>query len=203
MKSKLKFLLITVLVLSFSACKNTKNDAVKTDDTGFTIVDSTATIKWTAYKTSEKLPVSGVFKTIEITKSKQALTAELALDSLQFNIPVSSLFSNNPERDGKLVNLFFGVMENTSVLTGTIHLEGDKMGSLEVLMNGVTKSLPLTFTSAGDTIHFKGVMNLPDWNIGEAFDSLKKACFDLHKGKDGISKTWDDVLIEASIVVKK
>jgi polyisoprenoid-binding protein YceI len=204
MKSKLKLLLITVMVLSLSACKNAKNDAEKTAETGFTVVDSTATIKWTAYKTTEKLPVSGVFKTINITNSKQAQTAELALDSLQFSIPVSSLFSNNPERDGKLKDLFFGIMANTSLLNGTIHVEGDKMGSLEVVMNGVTKSLPLTFTTAGDTIHFSGVMNLPEWNVTEAFASLNKACFDLHKGKDGISKTWDDVLIEASVVsVKK
>lgn len=200
---KIKILLLTFLVLSLNACKNATKVSEKNSENNYQVVDSTASVKWTAYKTTEKLPVSGVFKTIEITKSKQAQTAELALDSLQFSIPVSSLFSNNPERDGKLVNLFFGIMANTSMLTGTIHLEGDKMGSLEVLMNGVTKSLPLTFTSAGDTIHFSGVMNLPQWNVNEAFDSLKKACFDQHKGPDGISKTWDDVLIEASIVVKK
>ncbi len=94
-------------------------------------------------------------------------------------------------------------MASTSLLTGTIQVDGDNMGSLEVVMNGVTKSLPLTFTSDGNTINFKGVMSLPDWNIGDAFESLIKACFDQHKGKDGISKTWDDVLIEASVNVSK
>lgn len=200
---KIKMLLLAFLVLSLSACKNPTKVSEKTSENSFQVEDSTASVKWTAYKTTEKLPVSGVFKTINITKSNAGLTAELALNNLEFSIPVSSLFSNNAERDDKLVNLFFGVMANTSLLTGTIHVDGDNIGSLDVVMNGVTNELPLTFTSVGDTINFKGVMTLPNWNIGKAFDSLKKACFDQHKGTDGISKTWDDVLIEASVVVKK
>jgi len=203
MKKKFNLILMLVLAVSISACKDSKKAEKPQTKAEFSLVDSTASVKWTAYKTTEKKPVSGIFKTINITKSTGGKTALLALNNTQFSIPVSSLFSNNKERDGKLINLFFGVMENTTLLSGTIKADADKTGSLEVTMNGTTASLPLTFTIAGDTLKFKGVMNLDQWQITAALNSLNKACFDLHKGSDGVSKTWNDVLIEASVVVKK
>jgi YceI-like domain len=203
MKKKLNLVLILALAVSISACKNQKKVEKSQNQAAFNLVASTASVKWTAYKTTEKKPVSGIFKTVNITNSAGGKTALLALNNTQFSIPVSSLFSNNEERDGKLINLFFGVMENTTLLSGTIKADADKTGSLEVTMNGTTASLPLTFTIAGDTLKFKGVMDLDQWQTTAALNSLNKACFDLHKGPDGISKTWNDVLIEASVVVKK
>jgi len=203
MNKKFNLALMLVLAVSISACKDSKKAEKPQNQMHFSLIDSTATVKWTAYKTTEKKPVSGIFKTINITKSTGDKTALLTLNNTQFSIPVSSLFSNNEERDGKLINLFFGVMENTTLLSGTIKADADKTGSLEVTMNGTTASLPLTFTIAGDTLKFKGVMDLDQWQITSALNSLNKACFDLHKGSDGISKIWNDVLIEASVVVKK
>lgn len=204
MNKKINLILMLVLAISISACKNSKKvEKSKDTQAGYSLVDSTATVKWTAYKTTDKLPVSGVFKTVNITKSQAGKTALLALNNTQFSIPVSSIFSNNEERDGKLINLFFGVMKNTSLLTGTIKANADNMGSLEVNMNGVTNNISLTFTTVGDTINFKGVMALDNWQVDLAMKALNQACFDQHKGSDGISKTWHDVLIEASVVVKK
>lgn len=203
MKSKFNVLLIAILAISLVSCLNGKKKSVKKAELGFTVIDSSASIKWTAYKTTDKLPVSGIFKTINVTKSASGKTALLALNNVDFNIPVSSIFSNNEERDGKLQKMFFNVMANTTLLKGTIHANADNMGSLDVTMNGNTASLPLTFTVVGDTIKFKGLMNLDQWQATAALETLNKACFDLHKGKDGVSKTWNDVLIEASVVVKK
>ncbi|MFT4683638.1 MAG: hypothetical protein ACI863_000230, partial [Flavobacteriales bacterium] len=33
-------------------------------------------------------------------------------------------------------------------------------------------------------------------------NSLNKICFDLHKGQDGISKTWNEVNIDVSTYIK-
>jgi polyisoprenoid-binding protein YceI len=190
-----------VLAISITACKNQKK--AEKAEMGYNLATSTAQVKWTAYKTTEKKPVSGIFKTVNITKSTSGKTALLALNNVEFTIPVSSIFSKNEERDGKLQKMFFNVMANTTLLKGTIHANADNMGSLDVTMNGNTNSLPLTFTTVGDTIKFKGVMNLDQWQATDALNTLNKACFDLHKGTDGVSKTWNDVLIEASVVVKK
>ena len=204
MNKKINLMLGLFLVLSITACKNPKKgNKSQAKQDAYNLVDSTATVKWTAYKTTDKKPVSGIFKTIIITKSKSGATALSALNGTQFSIPVSSIFSKNEERDNKLKKMFFDVMKNTTLLTGTIKANADNMGSLEVTMNSTTNSLPLTFTSVGDTLKFKGVMKLDQWQATAALNALNKACFDLHKGPDGVSKTWNDVLIEASVVVKK
>ena len=46
-------------------------------------------------------------------------------------------------------------------------------------------------------------MQLKDWNALGALESLNKVCFDLHKGADGVSKTWEDVAIEVSTFLRK
>ena len=203
MKKGTILILGLALLVAFNACKNSQKKEIKAAEGTYKVVDTTATIKWTAYKTTEKLPVSGVFNTINIKKSASGITQQSALDNLEFSIPVSSLFSNNEERDTKLNAFFFAVMQNTNLLTGTIHVGIDNTGILDLTMNGLTNSLALTFTNSDDTIHFKGLMQLDKLNIDNALASLNKACFDLHKGKDGISKTWNEVLIEASVVVSK
>jgi len=203
MKTKFNLILMVVLTLSISACKNTKKKSETKTKPGFTIIDSTATVKWTAYKTTDKKPVSGVFKIINVKKSAAGSTAELALNNLEFSIPVSSIFSKNKDRDNKLINMFFGIMANTTLLSGTIHVNAEHEGSLDVTMNGITKNLTLQFNTQGNIVYFRGVISLAEWNANAALDSLNIACKDLHKGADGISKTWNDVLIEASVKVKK
>ena len=45
-------------------------------------------------------------------------------------------------------------------------------------------------------------MDLENWKAQAALDALNVVCFDLHKGVDGISKTWSEVKIEISAVLK-
>jgi hypothetical protein len=46
-------------------------------------------------------------------------------------------------------------------------------------------------------------MDLKNWNALEALASLNKACEALHTGPDGVSKTWEDVAINASVFLSK
>ncbi|MCF6214420.1 MAG: YceI family protein [Flavobacteriaceae bacterium] len=203
MKKTSLIILCLAIFTSFTACKKTQKKKTKKVEGIYKVVDSTASVKWTAYKTTEKLPVSGVFKTVNIKKSVAGQSIQSALNNLEFSIPVSSVFSNNEERDGKLKNLFFGVMQNTSLLTGKIHVAEDSIGTLDIVMNGTTNSIALTFTTQDNTVYFKGTLSLKDWHTNLAMKALNKACFNQHKGKDGISKTWDEVLVEGTIVVSK
>ena len=41
-------------------------------------------------------------------------------------------------------------------------------------------------------------MNLDDWSAQKAVASINLACKELHKGKDGVSKTWSEVGIDIS-----
>jgi hypothetical protein len=181
-----------------------KKEAKKPEGPQFSVEPKTVTINWTGYKTTAKIPVKGEFKTVEISNIKEASTALEALNGTKFSIPVSNLYSGDDERDGKLKQLFFGVMDATVSLTGTVILNDDGQGSVELSMNGITKEIPVVYTIKEQLIEFSGTLDIVnDFKAQTAFESISKACFELHKGPDGVSKTWTEVKIEAAAYLKK
>jgi len=200
MKKIILFSITLIISLTAISCKK---EVKKFEPAQFSIEPSTVSIFWTAFKTIDTIAVKGEFKTLEITNIKKANTALEALDGTQFSIPVSSLFSNNDDRDNKLKQLFFGVMKNTVSLTGTLNLKNDSTGSINLSMNGVSNEIPITYVVSGQLVEFSGKLDINDFNGQTALESLAKACFDLHKGADGVSKTWSHVEVSAVVYLRK
>lgn len=199
-----KYLVLLVTVTLFvTSCKSDKKkeekeavvEEVKTVQ--YEVNASRTTVEWTAFKTTAKAPVKGKFTTLNLINSKPASTPLDAYKDLEFSIPVSSIFTENEDRDNKLKEFFFGAMANTELLSGKFTFDNENKCSLSITMNDVTHSVPVEFTIEGNKVAFKGSINLTDWNGADAIASINKACFDLHKGEDGVSKTWDEVLIES------
>ena len=46
-------------------------------------------------------------------------------------------------------------------------------------------------------------MDLKTWQTEKALESIHQACLVLHTGPDGVSKTWDEVGINAKILTVK
>ena len=76
-------------------------------------------------------------------------------------------------------------------------------GVADVSLNGETANIPLTYEITGNAYTFKGVMNLENWNALDAVASINKACEALHTGADGVSKTWNDVAVQAQVLLEK
>ena len=171
-------------------------------------IDANASeVHWTAYKTTAKKAVKGVFTKLNISNSTNSNTKQGVFDNLEFNIPVSSFFSKDETRDTKIKALFFGVMDNTTLISGTFsNVNGnDSKGTLtlNLKMNNETVAIPMTYSIDNNIISINGnITNLMDWKMEKAFNSLHKACELLHTGEDGISKTWEDVAISAVVVLK-
>jgi len=206
---KLTLVLIAITLISFTSCKKDKKEVIKETEITTTkksvtyMADPSATeIQWTAYKTTAKKPVSGVFKTVKFEKKTGSTPVE-TLNGLEFTIPISSLFSKNEERDGKLIASFFGSMVNSDFLKGTIHFSEGDTCNIDITMNGETHPIAFTYSIKENVVDFKGVMNLENWSALSAIEALNKVCFDLHKGDDGVSKTWNDVAIEVSTTLMK
>jgi len=201
MKNIILFSLAVVLSLTAVSCKK---DTKKAEGPQFSVEPKTVTINWTGYKTTSKIPVKGEFKTVEISNVKEASTAIEALNGTKFSIPVSSIFSGDDERDGKLKQLFFGVMDATISLTGTVNLKDDGAGTVNLSMNGVSKEIPVSYTVKDQLVEFSGTLDiLDDFKAQAALESINTACLELHKGPDGVSKTWSEVAIGASVYLKK
>jgi len=208
MKKKLFVLSIAVLALSYSCKENKKEKAEDEATMGtamFSLVKDSTKVSFTAYKTTEKKPVGGLFKDITITNSHPASTPLAAINGIEFSIPVSSLFTNDPTgtRDPKIIEFFFGALKNTALISGVFHVEGDAC-ALEVTLNGETATIPLQAEmTAENSYTFTGVMDLKKWDATAAVASINKACELLHTGPDGISKTWDEVALKGQVLFEK
>lgn len=204
MKNIFRPLLILVLTLTVFACQKEKKSEEKTANTATYKIDAEhSSVQWTAYKTTDKVPVKGTFKEINVKSSEGATTAAGSLEGLEFEIPVSSIYSKDSIRDGKLNKFFFEVMENTMSLKGKFSLANESTGNLALQMNGMTKELPFSYTISKDTLLINATMDLNAWQAQNAVESLHQACLELHTGADGVSKTWDEVGISAKILTVK
>ena len=198
---------IVAVFIGLMSCGEEKVQEVKngSDEVKYQIDAESISLNWIAYKTTAKVGVSGEFGKVNVTASELADVKEKAINNVSFSVPVTSLFSNNTIRDNKLVNLFFGVMDKTEFISGTFHSHEVNMeegkGVMDLTMNGKTVDLPYNYSLKGDSMFISATLNVMEWNGQEAMDSLNVACYDLHKGADGISKTWNEVDINASVVI--
>lgn len=203
-------LLFIAITLSLTSCKQEKKET-KTETTTeaataakFVVKPEATTVKFTAYKTTDKVGVGGEFTTIKF-EEQSGDTPEAALNNLNFSIPVSSLFTNDPTntRDAKIKAAFFGAMLDTDLITGSLKYENGS-AVVSITMNGETQNLPMDVVITDERrVTFTGTMNLADWKALDALASLNKACEALHTGADGVSKTWEDVAIEVSTFLRE
>jgi polyisoprenoid-binding protein YceI len=204
-----KFLTIScaILLTSFiSSCKSEqkkeetpKEETTKVEKTApFSLKTANNSINFTAYKTTAKVPVKGTFEKLEITKGGEGNSVKEAINGAEFNIPLTGLETNDNGRNLKIRKFFFGVMENTVSLTGKLTIDTDSTGTADFTMNNVTQKLPFKYMIEGKKFSMKTIMDIGKWNAQNAVESLNTACKDLHKGEDGVSKTWSEVSINAT-----
>ncbi|MFT5820319.1 MAG: hypothetical protein ACI8ZM_001558 [Crocinitomix sp.] len=160
-------------------------------------------LTWTAFKLTERLGVNGTFDEINVMANDGASTVFEVLAGASFDIPVSSLNSQDEVRDPKIKNSFFGVMNETSNITGVISSLDENGGSVEITMNGVSKSYDGTVRLDGDEITFLTQIDLVDFDGQEAVDSLGIVCEAKHTGDDGVNKLWTEVDIAVKTILVK
>jgi hypothetical protein len=210
MKKIIRLAAIFIAINSIVSCKSeakkeipVKKEEVKAEKkAAFILQDADNKINWTAYKTTEKLPVNGQFKKVNITSNGEGNTLKEAINNAEFSIPVSSVFTKDTSRDFKIKKFFFGIMDKTELLSGKLVLENDSIGFSDITMNGVTKKLAFKYTISEKVFNLTGSLKITDWNAQKALTSLNEACKDLHKGTDGVSKTWDEVAINITSTFK-
>lgn len=196
--------LVIATVFNFTACKSKakkeeskKEESEKEKSTAaFSVANAKNEIHFFAYKTTAKKAVGGQFNSIDITSGGSGNSIKEAINNTEFSIPVSSIFTKDTSRDFKIKKFFFGLMEDTTVLSGKLMITDDTTGTAEIKMNGVTQKVPFTYTIADKVFNMKATMDINNFNASAALAALNKACEDLHKGADGISKTWSDVSLD-------
>jgi len=204
---KIQIAALGLLLVATFSCKQTKKAEKKAEEAvaTYSIVEDSTNVQFTAYKTTDKVPVGGTFQEVELTYTSGETPME-TLNGLEFSIPVSSLFTNDPTgtRDPKIIEFFFEKMAETQSITGTFTFKDDKSCAVQLSMNGMSTELPMEYEITDDNhVNFSGVMDLKQWNALDALASLNEACKILHTGSDGVSKTWEDVAIKGSVLLEQ
>lgn len=199
---KIAVFAIAVALFATSCKKEDKNEPVvepTPEVLGLKIITDSTKVNWTAFKTTEKVAVNGSFKSIELKDTKTGETPEEVLEGTSFSIPVSSLFTDNPDRDSKLKTIFFGTLKNTELLAGVLNFREGKC-YMTLTMNDVTKQIVTEYTYENKVFTLTSTLNLVEFGGEKAVAAINEACLELHKGKDGISKTWNLVDIKGSVL---
>lgn len=185
-----------------------KVSSVETLATGsFSIDPSSVTLKWTAFKLAEKVGVDGEFKSYTLTGyTDNANSITEMMTGSEITMEVSSTKTGDEARDGKIINSFFGSMQNTEQIKATlISMEGSEEGTaiIRIMMNdqSLEQEMQWIYREDLNTFIIKGVINIPDWNAQQALDELTKVCEEKHKGTGDKAVTWPDVEINATVKV--
>ncbi len=159
-------------------------------------------VRWTAYKTTSKKGVSGIFDNFLVKIPKDTLwSMKEAIPHTKFVIAPSSVNSGNEGRDAKLVKYFFKTLGGISGQFQTVGEDGN--GTMQLIWNGMDQVLPYSYEIRDDSLFIKATINFAKWRADKNAAALNNACKKLHSGKDGVSKLWPDVDVKAKIVFKK
>lgn len=208
MKKNILFVGLTSLMLA--ACgggedtaDSTVVDNVVEESCVYSYNPDETVLTWTAFKLTEKIGVNGTFDQINVTANDGAEDMFAVLSGATFTIPVSSLNSQDDVRDPKIKNSFFGVMTETSEISGTIKSLSATGGSIEIKMNGVAVSYDGEVKVDGEEITWLSTIDLLDFDGQTAVDSLGVVCEEKHTGPDGVNKLWTDVDIAVKTTLTK
>lgn len=205
---------ISVLFLSAITFSSCNTNTTSTEDAGTSPANEcvynydakSTVIEWTAYKTSEKVAVKGTFTNLTLNETLGDEDPLKVLTGSSFDIPVISVNSQNPERDKRINDNFFGAMANTSSISGVIKSfdTGDGSVSINIKLNDVTRELKAKYKlSSEGLLSIDATLNMDNFNAQDAIASLNKACGDLHKGADGVSKLWPEVTLHVETKLSK
>ena len=212
--TKPHYLFIIVLIV-FVSCNNRKNkentgEQIVTEDPSYRLDVEKTKVIWNGYKTNDKIKVVGYFSDFTSNRdNKEFNSIEELVDGLEFSIKSSSSVSGDPIRDKNLQDHFFKYLTKDFVINGTLGspINND---SIDVVFEvfGQTKKIRFGFkyidtTPTSHLVKIKGSINLESqFDALKAYNAISSKCYDLHKGADGISKTWKevDVLVKAIII---
>jgi hypothetical protein len=150
---------------------------------------------------TDRVGVSGTFDQVAVTPGSGSSIDSLLTDG-SFVITTESVNSNEATRDPKIRESFFGVF-NTPEIKGSILSAKDGKGEVSLMMNDTTNTVPFTYAATDSTVVMTTTVDVTNWNGGAAIDSLNSVCELLHKGADGVSKLWPDVVVQVTIPAKK
>ena len=209
---KLPILLCSFIVIS---CNTGQEKNIKVDDNKeleakaneciYSFSDSTIKLFWAGYKTTDKLKVLGSFQEIKTNHSDQKFSSiDELVNGITFSINSKSSESGDPIRDANLRDYFFNYLTDNFQINGRVSEYNDAFITANFDVLGVDRQVKFTHSIVNNVLKLRALISLDDLGAYKAYNSISAKCYDLHKGADGISKTWDEVnvLIDVPLITE-
>jgi len=192
-----RVILTMLLLLSFSNAASIEKQSCTLEQKGeFRVVAE-------GYKTAFRAGVSIFFRKfehIEFPKNSKSIAEFLTGSSVV--IDSKTLDTKNPLMYDNLVNFFFKNLVKNKISAKIVEVKADNnfkgVLTLEIDMNGVTKSVKMRYYSKGLSIYANGEIDLLDFKADKALEIFSKKCSNEHLGK-----TWSDVGISFEIPTQR
>ena len=205
--------LAVIAAITISSCggSNHTEEAVveNTEQTCFYVFnkESSATVQWTAFKTSEKIGVGGQFDEVNVVAGQKSTKITEVLETIKFSINTASTNTTNEARDKKIIDAFFGTMITTDLILGQIKsAEGNNENGTciaLITLNDVESEVNLTYALNDNVLILTGEMDINNWNGQAALTALNEVCSEKHKGEDGESITWPTIALNIEATLSK
>ncbi|PCJ23202.1 MAG: hypothetical protein COA97_12045 [Flavobacteriales bacterium] len=210
-KILLPLAVLTAITITSCGGNETTEKAIteSTGETCFYSYDETAgtQVRWTAFKTTAKKGVGGQFDQVNVTAGEKSTKITDVIQEIKFNIPTSSTNTADEGRDSKIVESFFGAMNQTDIILGQVKsVEGDNTSgtcTFYLTINNIEKETILNYVVEDATIRLTGEIDMIDFGAEDAVASLNEVCGPLHTGEDGVTKTWSVVELVIETTLKK
>lgn len=195
-------LALIVLLILGSCGKESKTESVTDIVDVENVEESTVSfdsigLRFTAFKTPKKVGVPGTFNKIDL-KAKSGSKLSEVMDGATFTIETSSVNTNNPVRDGKLKQFFFGMLEN-DIINGEFKSFTESGFDLVLEMNNIKNTYTIETPTSGSELKFNLTIDiLADYTASKALSGINTACYELHEGK-----TWEDVDLEGYVKISE
>lgn len=208
---------ILLFLIAFFSCNNNNTEEVQQEDiisegSSYQLDIENTKVIWSGYKTNDKIKVVGYFDEFSCDReNKQFSSIEDLVTGLKFSIKSSSSVSGDVIRDQNLQDHFFKYLTENFVINGnlgppsndSIDVTFDVFGKTKITRLGFTHEKTPGCSYDDHMVEIKGSINLQSqFDALKAYNAISNKCYDLHKGPDGVSKTWKqvDIYVKALVV---
>jgi polyisoprenoid-binding protein YceI len=160
-------------------------------------------IEFGAFKTTEKLEVKGTFESFDVLNTNEGENFAEVFQNAEFLIYVNSLETKDAGRNQRIRDHFFGALLSKDTLSGKVVKIDSANVEVQLSMNNITNTVVLKIEQIDAQYLLTGTINVLDWKADKGLKGINDACKDLHKGADGVSKTWTDVNLYISTTLKQ
>lgn len=190
-----KFVVAAILLVGITSLQSCGGGEAETQEEKCTYSynHENSVLEWTAFKYSNKTGVKGGFNTVNISGVSEADSPKELIESMGFNIPTTTVETNDPGRNAKIAEFFFGTIKTDNLSGRVLKLQDGGKAEVQISMNGITKTVPGTYTLDDVHFSFKATINVMDWDAISGIDALNAQCIENHTGEDGVLKLWSEV----------